>query len=411
MSESQGHAEPERIEAFVNRIGEIGRDRRGGWSRLAFTKEERDAHDVFAESARDLGLSVRADAIGNTFATLRGDENDRPMYMSGSHLDSVPNGGNFDGVAGVATALEVGRILSLSKTFAGEYCAVAFTAEESARFGAPCIGSRVAIGEFTAETLRALRDQEGTSLHDAAADLGLRPDDVDAEVWPTGFVELFLELHIEQGAVLDSRGRRLGLVDAIGGSTRLELSFPGTAAHSGATPMSLRRDALVAASEFVIEVERQAARHPTAVATVGRLDVEPGSLTTVPGFVRLSLDTRDIDSDRQRDLAEDLLDAAWRIAGRRGITVSASLISDQSPVTLHRLVREDLARTAESLAVPFAVLPSGATHDTAHIAKRAPAGMLFVSRCFMWCLMIVATRCASCLRCLAWLSRHSSPPE
>jgi allantoate deiminase len=142
--------------------------------------------------------------------------------------------------------------------------------------------------------------------------------------------------------------------------------------------MSLRRDALVAASEFVVEVERKAARYPTAVATVGRLDVEPGSLTTIPGFVRLTLDTRDIDSDRQRELSEELLDEAWRIAGRRGMTVSASLLSDQSPVTLHRLVREDLARAAESMGVGFAVLPSGATHDTAHIAKLAPAGMIFV---------------------------------
>jgi hydantoinase/carbamoylase family amidase len=170
----------------------------------------------------------------------------------------------------------------------------------------------------------------------------------------------------------------LGVVDAIAGSTRIELTFSGNADHSGATPMFLRHDALVAASELVIEAEHRAASHRTAVATVGNVEVEPGSFTTVPGLTRLSLDVRDVDSERQRELAEELLDGAARIAARRGLEVSAVLVSDQSPVVLHKPVREQLARTAHESDVPFCVLPSGASHDTAYIAKAAPAGMVFV---------------------------------
>jgi hydantoinase/carbamoylase family amidase len=156
------------------------------------------------------------------------------------------------------------------------------------------------------------------------------------------------------------------------------MTFSGNADHSGATPMLLRHDALTGASELVIEAERRAASYRTAVATVGDLTVESGSFTTVPGLAQLSLDVRDVDSERQRELAEELLDAASRIAARRGLDLSAVLVSDQSPVVLHKPVREQLARAAHERDVPFCVLPSGATHDTAHVAKVAPAGMVFV---------------------------------
>jgi hydantoinase/carbamoylase family amidase len=142
--------------------------------------------------------------------------------------------------------------------------------------------------------------------------------------------------------------------------------------------MSLRADALVGASEFVVEVERRAAALRTTVATVGDIEVSPGSFTTVPGMVRLSLDVRDIDSERQRELAEELLDGAVRIAARRGLELSPVLVSDQSPVVLHKPIRERLARAAQSEGIPFCVLPSGASHDAAHIARVAPAGMVFV---------------------------------
>lgn len=375
MTETLPKADPRRVARFLREVGEIGADPRGGWTRLAFSPEEREAHAVFESWAVDLGLKLSTDAIGNTFAELPGNASG-PVLLVGSHLDTVPRGGNFDGTAGVAAALEVARLLIESGGLNRPYRTVVFSGEEGARFGAPCIGSRVATGAFTSETLSTLTDREGRSVADCAAEVGLRP--ADAAAWSQGSVAAFLELHIEQGRVLEARGRTLGVVDAIAGSTRVELTFSGNADHSGATPMLLRHDALAGASELVIEAERRAASYRTAVATVGDLAVEPGSFTTVPGMARLSLDVRDVDSERQRELAEELLDAASRIAARRGLDLSAVLVSDQSPVVLHKPVREQLARAAHELGVPFCVLPSGATHDTAHVAKAAPAGMIFV---------------------------------
>lgn len=370
-------ADSRRIARFLRELGEIGRDPRGGWTRLAFSPEERDAHSLFERWAADLGLSLYADQIGNTFAELEGTE-PGPALLAGSHLDTVPQGGNFDGGAGVAAALEVARLLSETDGLKHPYRAVVFSAEEGPRFGAPCIGSRVATGAFDAATLHELTDREGRSVAERASEVGLKPDAAADAVWAPGSVVAFLELHIEQGRVLESRGLPVGVVDAIAGSTRLELTFRGRPDHSGATPMPLRSDALAGASEFVVEVERRAAALRTTVATVGRLEVEPGSFTTVPGLSRLSLDVRDVDSERQRELADDLLDQAVRIAARRGLEVSAVLVSDQSPVVLHKPIRERLALAARECSVPFCVLPSGASHDAAHVAKVAPTGMLFV---------------------------------
>lgn len=377
MAEASTKADPRRIARFLREIGEIGADPRGGWWRPAFGPEEREAHAVFERWAADLGMSLSTDAIGNTFGELSGNAYG-PALLVGSHLDTVPRGGSFDGVAGVAAALEVARLLVESGGLNRPYRAVVFSGEEGARFGAPCIGSRVTTGAFTAETLGTLTDREGRSVAGCAEQVGLRPADAAEAVWPQGSVAAFLELHIEQGRVLETRGTTLGVVDAIAGSTRLELTLSGNADHSGATPMPLRHDALAGASEFVIEAERRAATYRTAVATVGNLEVEPGSFTTVPGLARLSLDVRDIDSERQRELAEELIDEAARIAARRGLEISAVLVSDQSPVVLHKPVREQLARAATRGEVPFCVLASGATHDTAHVAKAAPAGMVFV---------------------------------
>jgi len=370
-------ADPGRIARFLRELGEIGRDPLGGWSRLAFSAEERAAHELFGRWATGLGMKVHTDPIGNTFAELEG-ESSGPALLVGSHLDTVPQGGNFDGAAGVAVALEVARLLSGSGGLRLPYRAVAFSSEEGARFGAPCIGSRVATGAFTVDTLRELSDSKGRTVAECASEVGLNLTGVAEAVWPPGSVGAFLELHIEQGRVLESRGLPVGIVDAIAGSTRLRLAFRGHADHSGATPMPLRNDALVGASEFVVEVEQRAAALHTTVATVGQMEVKPSSFTTVPGLVRLSLDVRDIDSENQRDLADDLLDRAVRIAARRGLEVSATLVSDQSPVVLHQPVRERLAHAAQEAGVPFCVLPSGASHDAAHVAKVAPTGMVFV---------------------------------
>jgi hydantoinase/carbamoylase family amidase len=371
-------ADSHRIDTFLGELAEIGREPKGGWSRMAFSPPEREAHELFRRWLEGYGFDVRTDTVGNSVATLPGSEDGRPALVTGSHLDTVYQGGNYDGAVGVAAAIETARLLAEDGGLRSPLRIVAFVGEEGARFGTPCIGSRLMTGAFGTEDLRSMVDRDGVTAFDAAGAVGLHPADAVAARWDFTEVACFVEVHIEQGRVLEARERPVGVVHSIGGSTRVELTFEGRADHSGATPMWLRRDSLVAASEFVLAVERRARMHATTVATVGRLDVEPNSLTTVPARAVLGLDVRDIDSERQRELAEALLDDAVRIAAGREITVKARRLSDQSPVALHGTVQSILAGAASRLELPFITMASGASHDAAHLAKHVPTGMVFV---------------------------------
>jgi len=371
------NADTNTIADFLTELARIGADPAGGFSRLAFGNAEREAHALFKSQLEQYGLEVYTDAVGNSYGVLPGKER-LPALTTGSHLDTVYSGGNFDGAAGVAAAVEVARIFAGEGQLTRPLRVVAFAGEEGARFGAPCMGSRLVTGAYTDETLRTLVDRDGATAFHAAASVGLRPQEAATARWDFADVACFVEVHIEQGRVLEERQRDIGIVHSIGGSTRVELVFTGRADHSGATPMWLRKDALVAASEFVMTVENRAKAHATTVATVGRLDVSPNSMTTVPGSVLIQLDVRDTDSERQRDLAEDLLDDAIRIASGRDIRVTARALSDQSPVVLHGTVQAVLSDATQRRDIPFLSMPSGASHDAAHIAKHAPTGMVFI---------------------------------
>jgi hydantoinase/carbamoylase family amidase len=370
-------ADPALIAQHLDELATIGADPHGGFSRMVYSESERQAHRRFRSWLDGYGLATSTDAVGNSFGMLAGSE-DLPALATGSHLDSVYRGGNFDGAAGVVAAVEVARILAEDGGLRHPLRVIAFAGEEGARFGAPCIGSRLLTGAFGEDTLRQLTDRDGVVAWEAAREVGLRPQDAHQAKWDPADIACFVEVHIEQGRVLEARERQLGIVHTIGGSTRVELTFTGRADHSGATPMWLRRDALVAAAEFISAVERRAGRHATTVATVGTLQVEPGSLTTVPGRVVLGLDVRDIDSERQRELTEGILDDALRIASGREIQVSARQLSDQSPVVLHGTVQNVLAAAATRQGHSFISMASGASHDAAHLAKQVPTGMVFV---------------------------------
>lgn len=370
-------ADADRIHAHLDELAEVGPEPGGGHSRLVYTPRERAAHALFRGWLDGYGLATSTDEVGNSFGELPGSE-DLPRLMSGSHLDTVYHGGNFDGAAGVVAAVEAARVIAETGGLRHPLRIAAFAGEEGARFGAPCIGSRLMTGAFTEDTLKGLTDRDSVSAWEAAKSVGLQPERAESARWNPADIECFIEVHIEQGRVLEARDRTLGVVHTIGGSTRVELTFTGSADHSGATPMWLRKDALVAAAEFISSVERRAARHATSVATVGTVAVGPNSLTTVPGSVILGLDVRDIDSDRQRELTETLLDDALRIATGRDIVVSARQLSDQSPVVLHGTVQGLLSAAANRQGIPFISMPSGASHDAAHIAKHVPTGMLFI---------------------------------
>jgi allantoate deiminase len=366
---------------MLQRLSEIAGDGQAAVDRLAFTAYERAAHATVARWLSDAGLTVRTDAVGNTYATRAGRRADLPPIAVGSHLDSVPQGGRFDGTVGVVAGVEVVRLLDAAGIRTEHpLTVIAFSAEEGARFGEACIGSKAVAGVLQPADLQRLRDGHGVTLAAALQDLGLDPKLMPSARWGPGELAALLELHIEQGRLLEGDGKAIGLVEAVAGNTRLRVTVRGRADHSGGTPMHLRKDALAAASEIVLGVERLAndPQRRTTVATVGRLDVTPNSITTVPARVTFYVDVRDIDGDRQRAAAQDVLALAQQVAARRGVLVEAELVGDSSPVVLPLWLRHITRDVCERMQVPYRVLNSGAGHDAAIIARVLPAAMLFV---------------------------------
>lgn len=354
-----------------------------GVTRLAYSPLEREAHRIFSDRMQELGLGVHTDAAGNTIAELAPTEpeTDGRIIGTGSHLDSVPHGGRFDGIAGVVAAMEVARaVVRGGGARRRRWRFVVFAAEEGARFGQACNGSRMVAGLTRSAELDSLVDAAGVSMAVAMREVGLDPTAIASSRWNSDEWLGFIELHIEQGAVLESREIEVGVVDVISGSTRLLVTVRGQASHTGGTPMHLRRDALVTASECVLASDRIAnnpEHHGTRV-TVGRIEVRPGSITTIPGWAEFSVDIRDVDSDRQRRTAEELVAEFERIASGRNTDLDVELMGDTSPVVLPVWVADHIVAAAAELGMRYRILPSGASHDSQQVNRIAPTGMIFV---------------------------------
>jgi hydantoinase/carbamoylase family amidase len=370
------------VEALINGFAALTEPDSGpGVTRLCYTSLERQAHQVFTEYMRSLGLSVRSDAAGNTIAERPGTVPGLPGLGTGSHLDSVPQGGAFDGIAGVVAGMEVARhVVENEVPHRHPLRFVVFAAEEGARFGQACTGSRIVAGLTTTADVSRLTDKDGVKLAEAMLGVGIDPDHISDARWSACDWAGFVELHIEQGSVLDSLGLPIGVVDLISGSTRLRIDLHGRASHTGGTPTHLRRDALTAAAEIVLAAEQLAGddRHRGTRITVGRLDVRPGSITTIPGECSLHIDVRDVDSARQRATAEELLARARAIASARSIGIDVTLLADASPVVLSRTVRTAIVDAATAHGLPYRIMPSGASHDSQMINTVCPVGMVFV---------------------------------
>lgn len=373
--------EVSRLARDLGRLATIGIDQAGGISRLSFTPAEREGHAALAEWMSQAGLRVWTDAFGNTYGERPGRSLRLPAIALGSHLDSVPHGGQFDGAVGVVGALEVIRLLdSAGIRTHHPLRVVAFAGEEAARFGLGCLGSRAATGLLTPRDTERLRDAQGRTLTEAMHEVSLEPARLTECHWRADEVAAFLELHIEQGRILEAEGHPIGVVETVAGNTRVRLDLRGRADHAGATPMSQRHDALAAAAEIVLAAEAAAndpRRRPT-VATIGHLVVHPNAITTVPGQTTMYLDVRDIDGDRQRATAEEVLQAAIQAARSRGVQLGYDVTADVSPTVLPMWLRGITSRVCQDLGMDHRVMPSGAGHDAAIVARVLPAGMIFV---------------------------------
>ena len=367
-----------RIERRLDRIWDIGHTDDGGVTRLAYSDEESEAIEYVCDELDD-AFEVRTDSIGNVFATP--DPDAPKSLLLGSHLDSVLNGGRLDGALGVVTALEAIEVALDAGDPPVPPTLVLFRAEESTRFGQWALGSRGATGRLTVEDFSAT-DQSDIPLWQAMQRQGYQPRNLSEPTLDLDRVAGFLELHIEQGRVLDECDEQLGVVTSIRAPVRYRVRVEGDYDHSGATPMGLRRDAIAGAAEMVRTVEEtatEAAADGDLVATVGDFTAYDGAINKVCGAVSFPLDLRSNDLSYRNDVEETVLDRLHEVAARRELELDVDLVDRSAPVELDADVTGMLDDLAASLDVPYRRIPSGGGHD-AMIVQHAdvPTGMLFV---------------------------------
>lgn len=360
----------------LERVDELARytEEPGRLTRTYLSAPMKIVHQLLEFWMRDAGMNVRVDAVGNVIGRLG--EDAQKTLIIGSHVDTVPNAGRFDGNLGVLLGIASAKaIKDRGLPFALEV--IAFSEEEGVRFSTPFIGSRAVAGTFN-PSLLDLTDAKGVTLRKAILDFGLEPGAIPQAAYSAQNLLGYLEVHIEQGPVLESLNLPLGVVEGIAGQTRLNLEFHGQAAHAGTTPMHLRRDALAGAVAFMTEVERVAKATAGLVATVGRLEVSPGAGNVIPGDAKLSLDVRHVsDGVRQRAVAE-LLDIAWHTAQRRKLEFKFETTLEQPASPCDELLSDFLGDALEDTGYKVHRLPSGAGHDTMIMAGLTRAAMLFI---------------------------------
>jgi allantoate deiminase len=347
----------------------------GRITRRFLTPPTHDVHAHLRGRMEAMGMSVHVDAAGNLRGVWRPEGAGSRRIVLGSHIDSVPNAGAFDGVLGVAMAMEwVAIAQELRLPLAIEV--IAFSEEEGVRYGLPYLGSRAVAGRFE-PALLALTDAEGTTVEAALRGFGLDPERMGEAVLD-GDASCFVEIHIEQGPLLEAEGLSVAAVTAIVGQTRLTLTFIGHANHAGTTPMHLRRDALAGAAEWIAAVEALALRTDGLAATVGRIAVEPNVGNVVAGVARVSLDVRHARDTTRLSAVEELLAKAGAIAAQRGLTLERTGQLEQPAVPMDERLTAWLSDAIEGAGYPAKTMPSGAGHDAIVMAGRLPTAMLFL---------------------------------
>ncbi len=348
-----------------------------GWTRRPFTDEFRAARTWLTGRMLDAGLKTEVDAAGNLIGRRLGRRADLRPIVIGSHTDTVVGGGRFDGIVGVVGALEVARCLSESEIFLDHPLEIVdFLAEEPTDFGISTVGSRAISGTLSPEML-ARRNAAGETLGEAITSVGGLPSDIGRLARPKGSVALYLELHIEQGPVLERERVSVGVVTAITGVSRFRIEVTGRPDHAGGTPMSERRDALTGAADVVLALERLW-QDGDGVGTTGRLNVVPNATNVVPGKVEMWTDMRSIAAARLSEASRLFPERVRDIGIRRDLAIEIDLLSFEAPVVIAEDVQDRLEAAGRHLGISVRRLPSYAGHDANQMAKIAPIGVLFV---------------------------------
>lgn len=351
-----------------------------GINRLAFTDADWAGRQYIIDRMTDAGLTVETDDFGNVISYKIGKNPDLPAVMVGSHTDSVPNGGNYDGVVGVLSAIEVIRSMT-DDGYEHDHtiAVVSFMCEESGRFGNATLGSKAMRGELTLQDLHRLVDKQGISLYEALKDRNLNPDGIETMAYKRP-VKSFTEIHIEQGKVLEHEQKTIGIVTGIAAPERFYVTIRGNADHSGATPMNLRHDALCGASKIILGIEEIASmqEEPPVVGTVGVVEVTPGAMNVIPGAVKLGVDIRSISKVARNSVVTLVKEFIDITAEKRGLSYTIETIAQDHPVEMHPAMIREIEEAVKSVGVEYMTMPSGAGHDAMHWAEAVPTGMIFI---------------------------------
>ena len=367
----------ERLLKDLEELGQIGQDQRGGVSRPSFSLPDLEARKWLKKRIEDAGLIYRQDGAGNIFGSLPGLQ--PQVVMAGSHLDTVINGGRYDGSVGVLTALEcLRRIkeenLSLPKTLE----VVSFTDEEGNLVG-DFLGSRAFTGQLLIDQLKTIRTQFGPPLEEVLLKAGLSVESVFRAARTRPEILAFLEVHIEQGPVLEEEGVPIGLVSSIAGKRYYQATFIGRAGHSGTTPLELRQDAFITLADFALRATQLVARkYYGDMITIGRVSLKPGSFSIIPGEADFTLDLRSQKSESLWAMEEEVLVLASQVASTRGLSFFRQLLDATEPVTIQEKMLEKLKALCTKLGYDFRLIQSGAGHDAQILASICPVAMIFI---------------------------------
>jgi ureidoglycolate amidohydrolase len=370
----------DRLQSEIDTLASFSDAQAPAVTRIVFTPTDLTARAWMKARCEDAGLTVRQDAVGNIFARWKGADPDAPVVGTGSHIDAIPNAGKYDGVAGVLGGLEAIRALE-RRRFRPKHSIelLIFTSEEPTRFGIGCLGSRLLSGTLTPDAAKKLTDKDGATLDDVRRRAGFEGH-LEQVKLPNEYYKAFVELHIEQGPLLECQQIPLGIVTKIAAPASLTVLIEGSGGHAGGVLMPDRRDALCAAAELILALESAASSSGAAdtVATVGMCNVFPGAVNSIPSRVRLSVDIRDTDLQRRDGVVRTLEHECSGLSSKRQVSIQTELVNADSPAECDPSIIEALSKSCRHHNLTFLSMISRAYHDSLFISRVAPVGMLFI---------------------------------
>lgn len=370
----------DRIKKDIEMVTSFNRTPGNGCTRFSYSEEDRLARNYLVEEMKKLSMDVSIDGVGNIRGKYNPMNSKESSIMMGSHIDTVLHGGKFDGLAGVVTAIEVVRVIKENNVEINRPIEIIIWAEEEgSNSGITMLGSKALIGKYKPNDLKDIKDLTGNSMYDLIKNFGLEVDKVGTQVLKEDEVKYLIELHIEQGGVLDSENLPVGVVKAIAGMRTYKVTLEGIPNHAGSTPMHLRNDALVGASHIIgyMEIAAKEKGLPTTVATVGKISCEPNVPNVISGKVEFYVDIRDVEEGK-RLVSEEMIKKVEEVAKEYGLKYDIQLLGESPAVKLSEEVINSIEEAVKLKGYPYKVMNSGAVHDSAMLSEITKVGMIFV---------------------------------